>query len=141
MMSPLMFLKWFLRSVGSVSLLALAAVFLPYSAMNSIHQGLGLGSLSEQPIVGYLARSTSAFYAFYGGLLWLVSGDLPRFRPVVVYLGCVTLLLGLILLGVDWHEGLPPFWKFVEGPMVMFLGAVMLWGSRKIPSRDVFAKS
>ena len=62
-----------LRITGCVSLLAAIFVFVPYSWMNAIHQQLGMGELPSNPVVGYLARSTSAFYALLGGLL-LVMG-------------------------------------------------------------------
>jgi hypothetical protein len=47
----------------------------PYSWMNAIHQWLGLGVLPDAPVAGYLARSTSAFYAMLGGLLWVLLFD------------------------------------------------------------------
>ena len=46
--------------------------------MVAMHADLGLGRLPDAPIVGYLARSTSAFYAIEGGLFWVVSIDLVR---------------------------------------------------------------
>ena len=58
--------KLFLRISGAVSLFALIGVFMPYSWMNVTHQWLGMGTLPSEPIVGYLARSTSAFYTFFG---------------------------------------------------------------------------
>ena len=50
-----------LRVIGCVSLTAVVFVYVPYSWMNSIHQLVGMGDLPIEPIVGYLARSTSAF--------------------------------------------------------------------------------
>ena len=94
-------LKLLLRVVGSASLLALIFVVAPESRMVSMHADLGLGRLPDAPIVGYLARSTSAFYAIEGGLFWVVSFDLVRYRPVVRYLGATTAVFGVVLLGVD----------------------------------------
>ena len=56
------YFRLFLRIIGTTTLLALDAVVMPYSLMNAIHKWLGLGQLPAEPIVGYLARSTSAFY-------------------------------------------------------------------------------
>ena len=119
-------LRLFLRVVGSVTLLALFCIFLPYSWMDGVHRWLGMGKLPEQPIVGYLARSTSAFYAMLGGLLWVVSFDVIRHRAVLIYLGVVIILVGLILFFVDWREGMPAFWRFTEGPFNIVLGAIIL---------------
>ena len=120
-------LLFVLRGVGTVSLLALVAVVLPYSWMDAIHSRLGLGRLPPEPIVGYLARSVSAFYALLGGLLWLLSFDLPRHRPTLCFLGVAIMIFGAILIGIDWAEGLPLWWKLWEGPWVMVLGAAIAW--------------
>lgn len=123
-------LRVFLRVVGSVAMLAVFAVVMPYSWMDAIHQGLDMGSLPAAPVVGYLARSTSAFYAILGGLLWVLSFDLKRYQPILTYLGVVTVLFGITLWCVDFAEGMPPFWRNGEGPINIFLGAVIFWGSR-----------
>jgi len=108
-------LRLVLRILGSGGLLAIPFVFLPYSWMNAVHQGLGMGVLPKEPVVGYLARSTSAFYAMVGGLLWVVSFDVRRHRLAVCYLGGAICLLGVVLFGVDLVEGLPLWWNLVEG--------------------------
>ena len=110
------FSRVFLRVVGSASLLAVFAVAMPYEDMNSAHQWLGLGDLPDAPIVGYLARSTSFFYAMLGGLMWVLSFDLSRYRPVVCFLGWALIALGLTLFIVDITEGLPLYRISIEGP-------------------------
>ncbi len=120
------FLRLLLRIVGSAALLAVFAVLMPYSWMNAIHQGLGMGELPSEPIVGYLARSTSAFYALLGGLLWVLSYDLHRQRIVLCYLGVAIILFGLILCAVDFLEGLPLWWTLGEGTFNAAFGIVIL---------------
>ena len=124
----------FLRVMGSVALLALVFVAAPYGWMDAIHQALGMGRLPDEPVVGYLARSTSAFYAVLGGLVWLVSFDLKRYRPVLAYLGATTVVFGLALGVIDWVEGMPRFWKIVEGPIDVAFGIAILWMSRRAGS-------
>ncbi len=128
-------LKLILRLMGSSSLLALIFVAAPYTWMESIHSTLGMGQLPDQPVVGYLARSTSAFYALLGGLFWVVSFDLGRHRRVLIYLGAAISSLGVVLLVVDWSEGMPPFWKNWEGPFVMAFGLAILFLSRGVRPR------
>jgi hypothetical protein len=119
-------LKFLLRYIGSVSLLSLVAVFMPYSWMDVTHQWLGMGKLPAEPVVGYLARSASLFYAMLGGLLWVCSFDLQRHLTVLRYLGMAFLFFGIVILGVDFVEGMPWFWKYVEGPMVILFGGLIL---------------
>lgn len=125
-------LKLFLRLIGSAALLALIFVAAPHSWMDAIHAQMGMGQLPDAPVVGYLARSTSAFYALLGGLFWVVSFDLGRHRLVLIYLCVAITLFGGTLLVVDWWEGMPLFWKVWEGPFVMAFGLAVLFLSRSI---------
>ena len=120
------FLRVFLRIVGSTSLLALPCAMMPYSWMNAIHQHLGLGGLPPEPIVGYLARSTSLFYAMLGGLFWVLSFDVQRYRPVLCYVGAAVMAFGLLLWGIDFSEGMPLWWSVAEGPITVAFGAIIL---------------
>jgi hypothetical protein len=95
--------------------------------MDGIHRGwLGMGPLPAEPIVGYLARSTSMFYFVMGGLMILMSFDLRRYHPAIGYLLVTSLLFGAVLIGVDLYEGMPLYWVVCEGPGIMLITAVML---------------
>jgi len=125
-MTPASRLQLLLRLFGTTSLAATIFVAAPESWMRDIHAALGLGVLPDEPIVGYLARSTSALYALTGGLFWTISFDPVRYRPVLSYLGSAVVLLGLSLFVVDWAEGLPTLWVFWEGPVVATFGILIL---------------
>jgi len=124
--------KLFLRIIGTAALFALVAVVMPYSWMNGIHQWLGMGQLPAEPIVGYLARSTSAFYALLGALLWVVSFDLRRHRLILRFLGVAIIVFGIMLLVVDFVEGMPLWWSLWEGPINMAFGTIILILSNRI---------
>jgi hypothetical protein len=106
--------------------------------MAAVHEGLGMGELPSQPVVAYLARSTSAFYAVLGGLFWVVSCDLPRHRQVLRYLGAATVLVGSMLLAVDLVEGMPLWWSLSEGPFNIVFGVVILLLSRRIEGQSAW---
>jgi len=126
------FLRLFLRIIGTAALLALVAVVMPYSWMNAVHEWLGMGTLPSEPIVGYLARSTSAFYALLGGLFWVASFDLHRHRMVLCYLGIVIVIFGTALFVVDLLEGMPLWWTIGEGPFNIVFGVVILALARRL---------
>lgn len=115
-----------LRAGGCVMLLALFASLMPTSWMALTHRWLGLGVFPESALVEYLTRSISILYAIHGGLLLIVSSDIPRFTPVIRYLGISTCATGLILLVIDIYAGLPLTWTLVEGPMVMLIGIMIV---------------
>lgn len=121
-----------LRVIGTVSMTAAVAVFMPYEWMDAIHRAVGLGPLPQDPVVGYLARTLSAFYVFLGGLMWVTSFDLQRHRRVNVYLVVTFLVFGVIVIWVDFKEGMPVLWGAIEGPLTLVCGSILLWLSLRI---------
>jgi len=131
------FFKLFLRIIGTTALFAIIAVIMPDSWMNAVHQWLGMGELPYEPVVGYLARSTSAFYAILGGLFWVVSFDLHRHKLVLCYLGIVVVIFGAALFVIDLLEGMPLYWSYTEGPFNVGFGIVILVLSYRIGGKPV----
>jgi hypothetical protein len=116
----------FLRVGGAVCSLAIVAVFMPREWMALCHERLGLGALPEAPVVEYLARSTSLFYAIFGIVLWLLARDVRRLGGTIAAVGMGIMACGAILLMIDLRSGLPPWWIVVEGPYVVLIGVVMV---------------
>src|SRR5947209_5572660 len=91
--------------LGIGSLFALVPVVMPVSWMAATHRWLGLGEMPTGPIVEYLARSLSAFYALVGALCLVMASDLDRYRPLVRFFGVCLALLGIVFTGVVWRRG------------------------------------
>ena len=87
-----------LRACAVLVGLALLAVAMPTSWMAAIHRWLGLGEFPAGPIVPYLARSLSAFYAMFGALMWVVSTDVRRLAPVLRLVLWASLGFGLAIV-------------------------------------------
>jgi hypothetical protein len=120
-------LKWLLRIIGGVELCAIPFIFFPVSWMADVHDRvLGLGPLPGAPITEYLTRSLSALYALHGAVVFRLSFDVPRFRPLVPFLGGLHVLLGLVILGIDLSAGLPWWWVLGEGPGIIVGGLLVL---------------
>ena len=107
-------MRLLLRLIGTAAPLAVVAVVMPYSWMDAIYEWLGIGRLPSDPIVGYLARSTSAFYALLGGLLWAVSFDPQRHRLALQYLGVAIIVFGGALSAIDLRDA--AFLEPLRGP-------------------------
>jgi hypothetical protein len=125
-----------LRLSGFAMALAVFAVVMPDSCMVATHRLLGLGEFPEAPVADYLARSLSAFYAMYGGLLWVVSTDIRRYAPVIRYLAVVGVVFGVLLYWIDTHAGLPLYWCIVEGTIVTALSLLILVLQRAVESDE-----
>ena len=125
-----------LRFVGITGLFAIPAIFLPYAWMNSIHAFMGLGELPNAPIVGYLARSLSAFYAALSAFTLFISLDIRLYRSFVKLWGYVVSVLGFVLLGIDLFAPMPVAWTVGEGPPTAAVGFLVLWLQRSIATAD-----
>jgi hypothetical protein len=119
-----------LRVFGVGSLFALVAVFMPLSCMVSTHRWLGLGEMPTTPIVGYLARWLSTFYAFFGALCLLLAADLERYRPLVRFLGIALVLMGILATAIDLMSEMPWWWTAFEGPPGVPVGALIYFLAR-----------
>jgi hypothetical protein len=124
------FLTWLLRAIGVLDLLSFAAIVIPHSLMVAIHAHLGIGALPSEPIVGYLARTASMFYGFTGVLLLYLATDVVKFREVIRFVAGCGIASGMIVLGVDFMEGLPTWWIALEGPSCALLAACVWWLAR-----------
>lgn len=116
----------FLHAVGAVMMLALVAAVMPGEWMARTHEALGLGAFPDAPIVRYLARSLSAFYALAGALCWMLAADVRRYNPLIAFLAYATIATGVLLQVTDLALELPAWWKYGEGPADVALGAVTL---------------
>lgn len=119
-------LRMFLTLVGVADLLAVVVVFLPAAWLGWAHEAVGLGSLPEGRIVGYLARSTSLLYGIHGAMLLVLAGDVRRYRDLIRWYGRVIAVAGLLLVGVDIAESMPVWWIAFEGVAVVGIGVVIL---------------
>ncbi|MCS6866307.1 MAG: hypothetical protein RMJ56_10815 [Gemmataceae bacterium] len=121
-------LRWLLRLIGGVELCAIPFVFFPFAGMNTVHeQWLGLGELPNAPIVVYMARSLSALYAVHGALVVRLSWDVVRFRPLIVFLGWLHVILGLVVLTIDVSVGWALWWIVAEGPGIALGGGLIVF--------------
>jgi hypothetical protein len=124
-------LKILLRLVGGVELCAIPFLFFPLAWMNEVHDRvLGLGPLPAAPVVEYMARSLSALYAVHGAVVFRLSFDVERFRPLVGLLGWLHTVLGLVIFATDLVAGLPWWWVAGEGPGIAAGGLLVLLLSR-----------
>jgi hypothetical protein len=115
-----------LRIGGVMMALAFLAVVMPRHCMATTHEWLGLAELPDGPIVEYLARSLSAFYAMHGALFLMVSTDVRRYGPVITLLAVLGVALGIGLIAIDIAAGLPLYWIAIEGPFVTDASALIL---------------
>ncbi len=123
--------------MGGSIVLALVPIWIPLAWMESIHRWLGLGSIPEQPIFSYLARSLSAMYFAHGVFVLAVSTDVQRYWPLIRLIAMMNVFLGCTFVVIDWWSTMPWYWTAFEGPPIAAVGLLLwiLW-SRKSPAAD-----
>lgn len=119
-------LKTLLRLMGLAELAALGAVFMPEGWMALGHARLGLGQFPSAPIAPYLARCLSAFYAFHGGLLWVLSADVRRYAAPLAYVAWAGIPFAVLVTVLDLRLGFPWYWTIAEGPFAILLSVAFL---------------
>ena len=115
-----------LRALGILDLFALVAVAMPFEWSAIAHAALGMGELPKKPIVDYLIRSTSLLYALHAAMILYLSCDVRRYGPLITFFAWITLLHGTILGLVDWHAGMPLWWRIQEPVAHWVIGSVVL---------------
>ncbi len=119
-------LRRLLLLIGAGLMVATIPVFFPVSVMATIHDWLGLGEFPDDPIVVYLARSTSLLYAVHGCVIFVIGWNMRRCWELVPLIGWLHIVIGLVVLGIDLTSAMPWFWTVFEGPPVALLGVVIL---------------
>lgn len=120
------YLILFLRITAALLISAVGAVVMPYAWMNALHEGLGLGTLPDQPLVAYLTRSLSALYAGLGVYCWLLSRDVKRYLPLLELTVPLSFAFGLILILIDLLAEMPIWWTLSEAAFVL-AWTLILW--------------
>jgi hypothetical protein len=90
-----------------------------------------MGELPTAPVVEYLARTLSALYAVHGAMVFAVSMDVDRYRPLIVLLAVLHTIGGVVFLGIDLSARMPWYWTLNEGPPVALGGVLMFLLAKK----------
>jgi hypothetical protein len=107
-------LRFLLRTLGIICVLAIIPLVMPFRFLNAAHQWMGLGSFPSEPVAEYLARSVSSLCAFYGGLLLMLSRDVERFAPIIRYQAIAIMLLSAFGIFAGMRAGLPAIWVIAD---------------------------
>ncbi len=125
-------LQILLTFAGVVLLSAFFFVFLPTETMASTHERLGLGEFPDAPLTQYLTRSLAGLYGLRGILVLFAATHVRRRLALVRLIGVTDILFGALMIGIDLHAGMPALWFWMEGPMMIPFGALLLWLSTRV---------
>ena len=118
--------SWVLRLTGATEILAFISVVMPRAWMESAHSWLGLGVMSDGPVIMFMIRQASYAYGMHGVSLWLMATDVRRYQPLIVFNAISFLLASIVFSVIDYTTGMPFWWTIVDGFGCASFGAAVL---------------
>jgi len=119
-------IAWLLRLTGAFEILAFVAVVMPRSWMEVSHSWLGMGVMPDGPLIMFMIRQASYTYGMHGLSLWILSWNVDRFRPLIIFNGIAFLLAGPVFFVIDYTTGMPWYWTVMDSAGCGFFGAAIL---------------
>ncbi len=130
-------LKLLLRGLGVATGLGILAMIMPTSWIDACYRRVVAEPKEIGPVFLYMARSLSAFYALFGGLLILASFDVRRYAAVIHYLACVCIFASVAVTALDAALGLPWWWTVFEAPPLLPAGILMILLLRTVRKQPI----
>ena len=122
--------KWILRIMALMSLPVLGAIFAPHLTVEKLSWLVGFGQPPQTPLLPYLAAGGSFVYLILSAVLWIISSDVARYRPLVTFIAYMCLVGVPMYLWIDTHTGMPHWWLLMDELVCIGAGFGLLWTSR-----------
>lgn len=116
----------FVRAIAVVQLLTLGVCFVPESALASFLAWAGQGPVPHLPFLYYVVRGASYCQAAFGVWLWIIAGDVVRYRPLVLATGGIYLVAAPVFAVIHFVTGMPRWWAIMDVGSCFFAGAGLL---------------
>jgi hypothetical protein len=115
-----------LRVIAAVSFIALPAIFAPRLTVEKFSVLLGFGKPPHLPLLIYMTSGASCVYLAQAILLWLMSRDVVRYRPLIVFCGWAYLAFSPLFLWIDISAGMPSFQVAADSLSCLVAGVALL---------------
>lgn len=115
-----------LRLMAAVSCIALPAIFAPRLAVEKFSVLMGFGKPPHLPLLIYMTSGASCVYVGQGLLLWFISRDVVRYRPLIVFCGWAFLAFAPLFLWIDISAGMPTFQVAADSLSCLLAGGALL---------------
>jgi hypothetical protein len=122
--------KIVLRVMALLALPVLPAVFAPRLVVEKFSWVLGFGEPPHVALVYYLAAGGSLVYLFLSALLWMLSCDVVRYRPLVMFVAVGCVAAAPVFGWMDTDVGMPRWWVLMDALACLAGGVVLLWALR-----------
>ena len=128
--------KLILRIMALVSLPVVPAVFAPHFTVEKLSWLTGFRQPPNAPLLFYVAAGGSFVYLALSAMLWIMSRDVVRYRPLVIFAAWMCLLGGPVYWWIDTTTGMPNWWMLMDALSCFVGGAALMWALRNASSRS-----
>ena len=125
--------KWILRLFALVGLSVLPAIFAPHFTIEKLSWLVGFKQPPQAPLLYYLGAAGSCIYLVFSAMLWIISCDVVRYRPLVVFTAWVCVLCGPLYYWIDSMTGMPRWWLLMDSVSCFVGGVALLWAIGRAP--------
>lgn len=123
--------KWILRIMALVALPVVPAIFAPHLTVEKLSWLLGFGQPPKTPLLFYLGAGGSCIYLIFSAMLWIISSDVVRYRPLVVFTAWVCVICGPLYVWIDTQTEMPRWWWLMDSLSCFLGGVALLWAIGK----------
>jgi hypothetical protein len=116
----------FLRIVAIVQMLTFSVVLMPVAWIAAWHVWLGMGVMPDDPVLRYIIRGASFVQGGLGVLVWVISTDVIRYRPLVITIAAICLFAAPAFYFIDATAGMPRSWCIFDFSYCLLAGGVLL---------------
>ncbi len=120
-----------LRFMALSMAIALPAVLAPWLAIEKLSWWAGLGLPPRVPLLAYMTAGGSAVYLGQAVLLWFMSCDVERYRPLIVVTGCGYLVCAPVFWWIHTQAGMPHWWRVLDSMGCLLGGTLLLAVARR----------
>lgn len=122
----------FLRLVAILQVLTALVAFIPEKLLAVFQLQIGLGPLPHLPLFLYVLRGAAYCQGGIGVLLWIIAGDVVRYRPLMVATGMIYLIAGPAFYWIHVESGTPIWWAILDSVSCFVIGIVVLLQARRL---------
>jgi hypothetical protein len=116
----------FLYGLATLQLLTAGIAIMPTGWIEAWHKWLGLGPMPYDPLLLYAVRGGGFVQGAIGVLLWIMAGDVVRFRPLIVAVAVIFLVSSPAFYLIDSVVGLPLLWCLLDAGSCFAVGGILL---------------
>lgn len=116
-----------LRLYAVLAMIALPAVVWPRLALEKVSWIMGFGQPPMTPVTLYMMAGGAAVFVGQALLMWVISGDVVRYQPIVRLIAWIFVGCGPAFYWIDSQARLPWWWLTMDTAGCLAGGLALVW--------------